>query len=255
MGSVVGLVLAGRYLSRPLFRFVAGSGLREAFTATALMLVIGIAALMSMIGLSPALGTFLAGVVLANSEFRHELESDIEPFKGLLLGLFFITVGAGIRFDVLEQNLAIIVGMTLGLMLLKLLILLVLGLIFRMRSSDFWLFGLSLAQAGEFGFVLLNYSVGQSVLPAELAQKLSMVVALSMFLTPALFIVFEKLIQPRYRQNSDDRAADTIEEKGSVIIAGSGRFGQIVNRILVANGYTTIVLDHKPETIDIMRRV
>lgn len=255
MGSVVGLVLAGRYLSRPLFRFVAGSGLREAFTATALMLVIGIAALMSMIGLSPALGTFLAGVVLANSEFRHELESDIEPFKGLLLGLFFITVGAGIRFDVLEQNLAIIVGMTLGLMLLKLLILLVLGLIFRMRSSDFWLFGLSLAQAGEFGFVLLNYSVGQSVLPAELAQKLSMVVALSMFLTPALFIVFEKLIQPRYRQNSDDRAADTIDEKGSVIIAGSGRFGQIVNRILVANGYTTIVLDHKPETIDIMRRV
>ena len=255
MGSVVGLVLAGRYLSRPLFRFVAGSGLREAFTATALMLVIGIAALMSMIGLSPALGTFLAGVVLANSEFRHELESDIEPFKGLLLGLFFITVGAGIRFDVLSEGLVIIVGMTLGLMVLKLLILLLLGLVFRMRSSDLWLFGLSLAQAGEFGFVLLNYTVGQSVIPQELAQKLSMVVALSMFLTPALFIVFEKLIQPHYRNEASERAADNIEEKGSVIIAGSGRFGQIVNRILVANGFTTIVLDHKPDTIDIMRRV
>ena len=255
LGSVAGLVVAGRYLSRPLFRYVASSGLREAFTATALMLVIGIAALMSVIGLSPALGTFLAGVVLANSEFRHELESDIEPFKGLLLGLFFITVGAGIRFDILNESLLIIVGLTLGLMALKLLVFMLLGVIFRMRSSDFWLFGLSLAQAGEFGFVLLNYSVAQSVIPQALSQMLSMVVALSMFLTPALFIVFEKLIQPRYRESASDRAADTIDEKGRVIIAGSGRFGQVVNRILVANGYTTTVLDHKPDTIDIMRRV
>ncbi|VUD41609.1 Glutathione-regulated potassium-efflux system protein KefC [Thalassocella blandensis] len=253
--AVVALVVGGHYLSRPLFRYVANTGLPEVFTATALMLVIGIAALMSLVGLSPALGTFLAGVVLANSEFRHELEADIEPFKGLLLGLFFITVGAGIEFSVFGENLELILGLTFTLIVLKAVVLWVITTIFEVRSSDRWLFALSLAQAGEFGFVLLTYAVSQHVLPVSLAQLLSMVVALSMFLTPVLFIFFEKVIQPRYRQQTAAREPDEIEHQGTVIIAGIGRFGQIINRLLVANGVSTVVLDHEISQVERMRSV
>ncbi|MCG9694484.1 monovalent cation:proton antiporter-2 (CPA2) family protein [Vibrio sp. Isolate22] len=253
--SIAIVVVGGHFLSRPLFRFVASSGLREIFTATALMLVIGIAALMSLVGLSPALGTFLAGVVLANSEFRHELESNIDPFKGLLLGLFFITVGAGINFDVLFNDFVLIIGLTLGVMLLKAAVLFTLALIFKIKNSDRWLFTLSLAQAGEFGFVLLSFSAQNHVLPADIVQTLSLVVALSMFLTPGLFILFDKVILPRYEQKSNDREEDTIEEKGTVIIAGIGRFGQIVNRLLVSNDVKTVVLDHQANQVDVLRSI
>ncbi|MEZ9463478.1 monovalent cation:proton antiporter-2 (CPA2) family protein [Vibrio splendidus] len=253
--SIAIVVVGGHFLSRPLFRFVASSGLREIFTATALMLVIGIAALMSLVGLSPALGTFLAGVVLANSEFRHELESNIDPFKGLLLGLFFITVGAGINFDVLFNDFGLIIGLTFGVMLLKALVLFTLALIFKIKNSDRWLFTLSLAQAGEFGFVLLSFSSQNHVLPADIVQTLSLVVALSMFLTPGLFILFDKVILPRYEQKSNDREEDTIEEKGTVIIAGIGRFGQIVNRLLVSNDVNTVVLDHQANQVDLLRSI
>ncbi|MFA0714408.1 monovalent cation:proton antiporter-2 (CPA2) family protein [Vibrio splendidus] len=253
--SIAIVVVGGHFLSRPLFRFVASSGLREIFTATALMLVIGIAALMSLVGLSPALGTFLAGVVLANSEFRHELESNIDPFKGLLLGLFFITVGAGINFDVLFNDFGLIIGLTLGVMLLKALVLFTLALIFKIKNSDRWLFTLSLAQAGEFGFVLLSFSSQNHVLPADIVQTLSLVVALSMLLTPGLFILFDKVILPRYEQKSNDREEDTIEEKGTVIIAGIGRFGQIVNRLLVSNDVNTVVLDHQANQVDLLRSI
>ncbi|CAK3097115.1 K(+) : H(+) antiporter KefC [Vibrio crassostreae] len=253
--SIAIVVVGGHFLSRPLFRFVASSGLREIFTATALMLVIGIAALMSLVGLSPALGTFLAGVVLANSEFRHELESNIDPFKGLLLGLFFITVGAGINFDVLFNDFGLIIGLTLGVMLLKALVLFTLALIFKIKNSDRWLFTLSLAQAGEFGFVLLSFSAQNHVLPADIVQTLSLVVALSMFLTPGLFILFDKVILPRYEQKSNDREEDNIEEKGTVIIAGIGRFGQIVNRLLVSNDVNTVVLDHQANQVDLLRSI
>ncbi|MDA0153480.1 monovalent cation:proton antiporter-2 (CPA2) family protein [Vibrio sp. Makdt] len=253
--SIAIVVVGGHFLSRPLFRFVASSGLREIFTATALMLVIGIAALMSLVDLSPALGTFLAGVVLANSEFRHELESNIDPFKGLLLGLFFITVGAGINFDVLFNDFILIIGLTLGVMLLKAAVLFTLALIFKIKNSDRWLFTLSLAQAGEFGFVLLSFSAQNHVLPADIVQTLSLVVALSMFLTPGLFILFDKVILPRYEQKSNDREEDTIEEKGTVIIAGIGRFGQIVNRLLVSNDVKTVVLDHQANQVDVLRSI
>ncbi|MFA0079901.1 monovalent cation:proton antiporter-2 (CPA2) family protein [Vibrio artabrorum] len=253
--SIAIVVVGGHYLSRPLFRFVASSGLREIFTATALMLVIGIAALMSLVGLSPALGTFLAGVVLANSEFRHELESNIDPFKGLLLGLFFITVGAGINFGILFNDFALILALTLGVMILKALVLFTLALIFKIKNSDRWLFTLSLAQAGEFGFVLLSFSAQNHVLPADIVQTLSLVVALSMFLTPGLFILFDKVILPRYQQKSNDREEDTIDEKGTVIIAGIGRFGQIVNRLLVSNDVNTVVLDHQANQVDLLRSI
>ncbi|MGR5295637.1 monovalent cation:proton antiporter-2 (CPA2) family protein [Vibrio mediterranei] len=253
--SIAVVVVGGHFLSRPLFRFVASSGLREIFTATALMLVIGIAALMSLVGLSPALGTFLAGVVLANSEFRHELESNIDPFKGLLLGLFFITVGAGINFGILFDDFFVIVGLTLGVMLLKAAVLYALAMIFKIKDSARWLFTLSLAQAGEFGFVLLSFSVQNHVLPTDIAQTLSLVVALSMFLTPGLFILFDKVILPKFEKDSNDREADTVEERGTVLIAGIGRFGQIVNRLLVANDVKTVVLDVRAEQVDNMRQI
>lgn len=253
--SIAGLVVGGHYLSRPLFRFVASSGLREIFTATALMLVVGIAAIMSLVGLSPALGTFLAGVVLANSEFRHELESNIDPFKGLLLGLFFITVGAGINFGILFDDFGMIVGLTLAIMAIKALILYVLALCFKIRGSNRWLFTLSLAQAGEFGFVLLSFTMQNHVIPPAIVQTLSLVVALSMFLTPGLFIFFDKVILPKFQDASNEKEADDINETGTVIIAGIGRFGQIVNRLLVANGVHTVVLDHQADQVDMVRRI
>jgi monovalent cation:proton antiporter-2 (CPA2) family protein len=254
LGSVAVVVLGGHFLSRPLFRFIASSRLREIFTAAALLLVIGIALLMTLVGLSPALGTFLAGVVLANSEFRHELESDIEPFKGLLLGLFFITVGAGINFGILFSDFFMILGMTLGVMLIKGIVLYLLGMLFKLPTVERWLFALALAQAGEFGFVLLSFSLQNNVIPVELAQTLSLVVALSMLLTPALFIVYEKLLLPRM-DGRESREADAIDHSGCVIIAGIGRFGQIVNRMLAAANVQTVVLDHEASIIDRLRMV
>jgi CPA2 family monovalent cation:H+ antiporter-2/glutathione-regulated potassium-efflux system ancillary protein KefC len=255
LGSIVGVVLGGHFLSRPLFRVVAATGLREAFTAVALMLVIGVALLMMAIGLSPALGTFLAGVVLANSEFRHELETNILPFKGLLLGLFFITVGAGIQFELLGDRPSLVLGLTLGIMLLKLVLLFGLAVVFGVRRSDGWLFALSLAQAGEFGFVLLNYSVIQGVIDPAYAPILSLVVALSMFLTPLLFMFFDRAVMPRYVAGGETRESDAIDEQAPVIIAGIGRFGQIVNRLLTANGVKTVVLDRQVGQVDNMRRI
>ncbi|MCA3897944.1 cation:proton antiporter [Vibrio vulnificus] len=253
--SIGVVIVGGHYLSRPIFRYVADSGLREIFTAAALMLVIGIAALMSLVGLSPALGTFLAGVMLANSEFRHELESNIEPFKGLLLGLFFITVGAGIDFTILFNKFGTIIGLTLAVMLLKALVLLALSFIFRIKGSDRWLFALSLAQAGEFGFVLLSFSVQNHVISTSLSQQLSLVVAISMFLTPGLFILFDRVILPKFATKFNERSDDDIDEKGTVIIAGIGRFGQIVNRLLLSNGIKTVALDYQANQVDVMRQI
>lgn len=253
LGAVSTVVLGGQFLSRPLFRFIAASRLREVFTASALMLVIGIALLMTLVDLSPALGTFLAGVVLANSEFRHELESDIEPFKGILLGLFFITVGAGIDFGVLSADLALILGLTLGVMLIKGLVLFALSRLFKLHSRDGWLFTLSLAQAGEFGFVLLGFSLQNHVISPDLAKILSLVVALSMLLTPLLFIVYDKLVL-QAANTGLTREADSIDDQGNVIIAGVGRFGQIINRFLVASNIPTVVLDQEPNMIDTLRK-
>ena len=255
LGVIATVVLGGYYLSRPLFRFVAQSGLREVFTATALMLVIGIAALMSLVGLSPALGTFLAGVVLANSEFRHELEANIEPFKGLLLGLFFITVGAGINFEVLSADWLLIGAITAAVILVKATIVHALAKMFGIHFSNRWLVSLGLAQAGEFGFVLLAFSVQNQVLPDDIAQLLGIVVALSMFFTPVLFIFFEKIVEPRFEKRQAQRDEDVIDEKGNVLIAGMGRFGQIVNRFLVANGIHTIVLDHDAKLVENLRNL
>jgi monovalent cation:proton antiporter-2 (CPA2) family protein len=251
LGAVAAVLVGGHFLSRPLFRFIAASRLREIFTASALLLVIGIALLMTLVDLSPALGTFLAGVVLANSEFRHELESDIEPFKGLLLGLFFITVGAGIDFGILFGDFATIIGLTFGVIVVKGLVLYLLARLFRLEGAHRWLFTLGLAQAGEFGFVLLSFSLQNNVIPADLAATLSLVVALSMLLTPGLFILYDRFVLSRPADTGEENS-DRIDEAGTVIIAGSGRFGQIVNRLLVASGVKTVVLDHEVAMIDML---
>ncbi|MDV4145865.1 cation:proton antiporter [Shimia sp. FJ5] len=252
--AAVGLVIfAGRYLTGPIFRYVGRARLRELFVSTALMMVIAIALLMTMVGLSPALGTFLAGVVMANSEYRHELESDIAPFKGIFLGVFFITVGASIDFALLGENLALIVGLTVGLILLKCAVMLALGRTFRLAGGDKWLFALGLAQAGEFGFVLVSFTVANAVVPPAVADLLLLVVALSMLLTPALFILYDRIIAPRYSRQQE-RAADEIAPNSKIIIAGHGRFGGIVNRALQAADYQTTVVDYSSEQLAMLRR-
>lgn len=253
IGAVAAVVLGGNFLTSPVFRFIAVANLRELFTATALMMVIGIALLMSLVGLSPALGTFLAGVVLANSEYRHELESDIDPFKGLLLGLFFMTVGAGINFGLLGANLMLIVGLTLGLIALKIGVLLILAVVFNIKGSDRWLFALGLAQAGEFGFVLLSFTVASNVIPGTIADQLLLVVALSMLLTPLLFILYDRVIVPRF-DTDQDRETDTIDEANHIIVAGHGRVGGLVRRMLEGAGYGSTVIDYSSKQIDMVAK-
>ncbi len=249
------IIIGGRYFSRYVFRFIAGTGLREIFTATALLLVIAIALAMSMVGLSPALGTFLAGVVLADNEYRHELETDIEPFKGLLLGLFFIAVGSSINFSILYDNVSVILVLLVILLLVKFGVLYILGRRFRLRSGEEMLFALALAQAGEFGFVLISFSVQNSLLSTELSNILLIVIALSMLATPLLLIINDKLVQPFYIKSENEAVSDDIDEKENpVIIAGSGRFGIVIGRFLKANGIRATVLDNNPDNITMLRK-
>ncbi|SMX37780.1 cation:proton antiporter domain-containing protein [Octadecabacter ascidiaceicola] len=252
LGAVVAVIFAGVFLTNPLFRYIHHSRLREMYTALALLIVVSIAALMGLVGLSAALGTFLAGVVLANSEFRHELESDLAPFKGLLLGLFFITVGAGINFDTLFNDIYRILGLTLAVILIKGSVLYVLATIFKLKHRARWLFTLGLAQAGEFGFVLIAFSLQQSVLTQSLGAELLLIVALSMLVTPLLFILYE-VLSKRIKSETADHPEDEIDEKGTVIIAGIGRFGQVVNRLVQSNGFSTVVLDSDLKTVQLMR--
>lgn len=253
LAAIAFVALAGNYLTRPLFRYIAMAGLRELFTATALLVVVGIALLMTVVGLSPALGTFLAGVVLANSEYRHELESDIEPFKGLLLGLFFITVGAGINFALLFDSYPSVLGWTAVLVITKIAVLYALGTFFGVKGQDRWLFSLGLAQAGEFGFVLLSFAVGAHVIPDLLAEQLLLIVAISMLITPLLFILYDKVILAHY-QKGRERAFDDIDEPTEIILAGRGRVGGIVDRMLETAGYRTTVIDYSSAQIDRLSR-
>jgi CPA2 family monovalent cation:H+ antiporter-2 len=253
IAAMAAVVLGGSYLTRPLFRFVAGAKIRELFTVTALFIVIGIAFLMTAVGLSPALGTFLAGVVLATSEYRHELESDIDPFRGLLLGLFFITVGASIDFGLLSENLPVTLALALGLILLKAAVLFGLGWLFKINGSQRWLLALGLAQAGEFGFVLLSMTVADGVLPIAVADRLLLIVALSMLVTPLLFILFDRVVSP-YFNRSQEAPADEIEQRNPIIVAGRGRMGGIVEHMLRSAGYPATVIDYSSRHLDILRR-
>lgn len=252
IAAVAGVVLAGHFLVRPAYRFVHSARLREIQTAFALCIVVTIAALMTMVGLSPALGTFLAGVVLANSEFRHELESDIAPFKGLLLGLFFITVGSGMDLALFLSKPFNILALTLALMLVKGAVLYALGWFFHINGRDRWLFTLGLAQAGEFGFVLTSFAVAQRILPEHTAQTLLLVITLSMLLTPLFFMAHHRITR-RMADHEPQIEADEIDDQQPIIIAGVGRFGQVVNRMITQSGFRTTVLDPDPKIIDVLR--
>jgi monovalent cation:proton antiporter-2 (CPA2) family protein len=249
-----GIVVGGKLLTGPVFRFIAASRLREVFTAAALLLVIGIALAMQKVGLSPALGTFLAGVVLADSEYRHELESDIEPFKGLLLGLFFIAVGVGIDFHLLAARPGLVTGLVAALVAAKFAVLLFVGRLLRVPWPESLFLSFALAQGGEFCFVLFSFATQSQVLEPEVANALVAVVALSMAITPPLMMLDEKGVQPRFATGPEPRPADAVTGDNPVIIAGFGRFGHIVGRLLKANGVPTTVLDLDPEQIETLRR-
>ena len=252
LAIVAAIILVGHFLTRPVFRFVHASRLPEMSTFISLLMVFGIAFLMMLVGLSPALGTFVAGVVLANSEFRHQLEADIKPFKGLLLGLFFMTVGVGIDTHILLAEPLSILGLTLGLIVIKALVLLALTVPFKLRGPDRLLFTLGLAQAGEFGFLLVSFARQQGILSVPQGQLTLLVISLSMLLTPALFIAAARL--SKRSRTGAEQAPDEIDEKGRVIIAGIGRFGQVVNRLVRNSGLQTVVLDADMSTIETMRR-
>ena len=254
IATIAAIILAGKYISAPLFRYIAETRLRELFTLFALFLVIVIAVIMQKIGLSPALGTFLAGVVLAESEFRHELEVDIEPFKGLLLGLFFITVGASIDFPLLIAQFSQVMMFVIGLIIIKALVLYVLAKLFKIKSKQKLLFTFALAQGGEFAFVLLSLTSSLEILTVEQTKITTLVVAISMLMAPLLLMVYEKVIN---RENNIQQAFDEpeqIEAAKNVIIAGYGRFGQIIGRLLTAQGYHLSILDHSPSQIELLRR-
>ncbi len=252
----IGLIyVVGKYGSRPIFRAIAASRVREVFVAAALALVIGISLLMTAVGLSPALGTFIAGVVLADSEYRHELESDIEPFKGLLLGIFFISIGASLNFTLIHQQLWQIGGLVAGLILIKAIILFAIAKVFKMPGNERLLFALALAQGGEFAFVLFSFARINGVLPQSLTETLISVVAISMFLAPLLFLLHDRLIAPRLQETGAERPADDIQHGGrSVILAGFGRFGTDLGRLLISAGIKPVILDHNEANVDILRR-
>lgn len=254
IGAVAIVIAIGIYAIRPLFRYIAKANLRELFTAAALMVVIGIALLMSLVGLSPALGAFVAGVVLATSEYRHELESDINPFKGLLLGLFFITVGAGIDFvlaSTIWQSVVFWAAVTIAA---KMAVLLTIGWLYGLRRQALWLFCLSLPQAGEFAFVLIAFAVGNAVFDQAFADQLLLIVALTMLATPLLFILYDKLIAHAYCTSQTPDEADTIDEGNPIIIAGRGRVGGIVDRMLDAAGHRATVIDYNSQHLENLKK-
>ena len=251
---IAAIILAGKYISAPLFRYIAETRLRELFTLFALFLVIVISVIMKNIGLSPALGTFLAGVVLAENEFRHELEADIEPFKGLLLGLFFITVGASIDFPLLMTEFSLVVLLVCGLIFVKAVVLYVLAIVFNIKSKQKFLFTLALAQGGEFAFVLLSVTTSLNILTPDQTKITTLVVAISMLMAPLLLMFYDKVINRETASQPNFDSLNEIEPTKNVIIAGYGRFGQIIGRLLTAQGYHLSILDHSSGQIELLRR-
>jgi len=255
--GVVGLmILSGRLLFVPFLRFIGRIRLRELFTVAALLIVIGAEYLMERVGLSPALGAFLAGVVLANSEFRHELESDIEPFKGILLGLFFISVGASINFNLMVGNPLKITGLVCGVMALKACVLFLTGRLSRLTFDQNLLFTLGLAQVGEFAFVLFSFMHKLNILSVQWTDMMMAVTAASMTVTPVLLLMAERFILSRFgTKEKEERDADTIDEHYPVIIAGFGHFGSTIGRFLRANGIYATILDNDSDRVDLLRKM
>lgn len=252
-GVFGGMVLAGRLLLRPMFRIIARSNVRETFTAIALLLVIGAALLMNWLGLSAALGAFIAGVVLADSEYRHQLETDIEPFKSLLLGLFFISVGMSLDFGVLAQYPLQILGVVTGLLVLKFAVLFAIGTVFKIDLSPRILFAILLCQAGEFGFVLFQFALTEGAIQPSTAGFLNAVIALSMALTPVLILAYDKFILPRLKLPAKTGEGPQ-NEHNPVLILGFGRVGQVVGRLLQTQNIGTTIIDIDGDHIEFLKQ-
>ncbi|SUO93413.1 monovalent cation:proton antiporter-2 (CPA2) family protein [Suttonella ornithocola] len=256
LGAVAIIVVVGRFLSERLFRLIAATGIRDIFTAVALFIVVGVALMMESVGLSAALGTFLAGVMLADSEYRHEIELSIEPFKGLLLGLFFMSVGSSIDFKLLIDNPTRVAILVVLLIVVKFIVLFSLAKMFQHKNMQALLFACVMAQGGEFAFVLFSFAENNYILPRATATLLTLVVTLSMLITPLLMILYDLLAKKvaKYNMRRSNEEMDDIHESNPVIIAGYGRFNQIIGRLLRANGYECTVLDNNPNVIATLKR-
>ena len=257
IGSIAAIALAGKFVISPLLRWIAKARLQELFTASALLLVVGVAYLMLLVGLSPALGAFLSGVVLANSEFRHELEGDLAPFKGLLLGLFFIGVGASVNFPLLAENPVFIAVFVFALMAVKFFVLYIIGRIYNKSIDQNLIFAFIMSQAGEFGFVILSFAGQLKINSAEITAQMMAVIAISMFLTPFLFLFNNMFLLPRIgtKVSVEDETIPEDLEQQEVIIAGFGHFGSTVARLLHANNIGMTILDHDSERVDLLRKM
>lgn len=251
IGVIALVIVGGHYLTEPIFRIIARTHMREMFIAFSLLLIIAIALLMDMVGMSMALGSFLAGVLLAKSEFRHELEVEIDPFKGLLMGLFFIAIGMSINFGLLIEQPLFILSLMMLLVCVKLCVLFVIARLFAFPASQYPLFAIVLSQGGEFAFVLFALAGNMDIVSNQVIEPLIVVVALSMAMTPLLMLLNDYFIQPRFAQFSPIADYDILENMNHpVIIAGFGRFGRVVGRLLHANNIRTTILDHEPDMID-----
>ncbi|HPH14384.1 MAG TPA: glutathione-regulated potassium-efflux system protein KefC, partial [Burkholderiaceae bacterium] len=251
---IAGIILGGRLLLRPLFRWIARSNTPEIFTAASLLLVVGIAGLMQLVGLSMALGAFLAGVLLAESEYRRELETDIEPFKGLLLGLFFIAVGMSIDFGVLLQSPGLMALVVIGFLAVKGVVIYAVARAMRLPFQERPVFTLLLAQGGEFAFVVFQAAAGANVFPAQTASLLIGAVAVSMLVSPLMLVAIDRLLLPRYARLGKTTLEEISEpQEAPIVIAGFGRYGQIIARMMLAQGIPCTVLDHDVEMIEAAR--
>jgi len=255
IAASIGIFLVSRYALHHIFRFVASTRLPEIFTALSLLLILGLSTIMYELGLSLALGAFLAGVILADSEYRHALKSDIQPFKGLLLGLFFISVGMNMDFGLLFDNPILIVTAAFGILVIKAAVLYLLAALTRLDVSERPLFSFLFSQGGEFAFVLLAFASTSGALEPDLSSKLILVVTLTMMMTPMLVVLNDKLIEPRYQKSAEHNLEmDEIDHESRVILVGFGRVGQIIGRMLHVNGIEPIVIENDPDHIERVRR-
>jgi len=256
IGTIVAIYFGGRFLIVPLLHVIAKTRLQELFTASALLLVLSVSYLMQLVGLSPALGAFMAGVVLANSEFRHELEGDIAPFKGLLLGLFFIGVGASINFQLIIDNPAFILVFGFILTMIKFFVFLGIGKLYKKRIDQNFLFAIGLSQAGEFGFVIMSFSMELNIIPNMLANQIMAIIAISMISTPFFLLINERLIDPYFGvKEKQSKSYDEINEHNDVIMAGFGNFGSTIGRLLKNNGIPATILDMDSDRVDLLRKM
>ncbi len=256
IGTIVAIYFGGRFLIVPLLHVIAKTRLQELFTASALLLVLSVSYLMQLVGLSPALGAFMAGVVLANSEFRHELEGDIAPFKGLLLGLFFIGVGASINFQLIIDNPVFILVFGFILTMIKFFVFLGIGKLYKKRIDQNFLFAIGLSQAGEFGFVIMSFSMELNIIPNMLANQIMAIIAISMISTPFLLLINERLIDPYFGvKEKQSNNYDEINEHNDIIIAGFGNFGSTIGRLLKNNGIPATILDMDSDRVDLLRKM